>query len=706
MIAAGHARAIDLGLVADGGPGGRARRSSGSPRPASTATPTGSPTKLRPGSAVSSTSTAPCGRWSAWRPARFEIELDPPGEHHSFTAYTVGAANSQRLRRRHARCPGALLDDGLLDVIVLEHVGKLAFLTRILPKVFNGTHVHEPRRARLPRARARRSAPTGRSRCMPTATRSASCPCACAPCPGRSRCCVPRSRRADPAFAQRAAAAPGADAPRSADGRRAAPSSSRSRGPSARSRACAAAAPRALPGQGPDAPAARCDRHARRAPERSGSVLVSATNGKTTTAAMAAAILERAGIALVHNQAGANMAGGIATTLLGAAGPRRGSPASSGCSRSTSCGSPRSPRARTRGRSCSATCSATSSTATASSRRSPSSWAARCSRAAPHRLVLERRRPAGRRPRPRAPADALLRRRGRLAGAGRAGPRGRRQALPPLRRALRLRRRLPRPSRPLPLPELRPAAPDAGASAPPRWSLARRARARASRCARPPARLGCALALPGPLQRLQRARRRGPGERAGGAAGGDRGGPGETPAGVRARRDASTLEPRRGRRAPAVAERELRILLVKNPAGANEVLRTLALEPGEHDLLGVLNDKIADGRDVSWIWDADFELLAGRIRRVTCSGTRAADLAVRLKYAGVDPDRIHVETDLPARPRRGAVSRADPDARRSTRCPPTRPCSRCASCSSRAARRAARGERRRTGAAATRPRPR
>ncbi len=56
--------------------------------------------------------------------------------------------------------------------------------------------------------------------------------------------------------------------------------------------------------------------------------------------------------------------------------------------------------------------------------------------------------------------------------------------------------------------------------------------------------------------------------------------------------------------------------MVKNPAGANEVLRTLALEPGEHDVLGVLNDDIADGRDVSWIWDADFELLAGRVRRV------------------------------------------------------------------------------------------
>src|SRR5439155_18943496 len=85
---------------------------------------------------------------------------------------------------------------------------------------------------------------------------------------------------------------------------------------------------------------------------------------------------------------------------------------------------------------------------------------------------------------------------------------------------------------------------------------------------------------------------------------------------------------------------ELQIMLVKNPAGTNEVLRTLALEPGEHDLLGVLNDNIADGRDVSWIWDADFELLAPRIRRATCSGTRAAELALRLKYAGVDPVRL------------------------------------------------------------------
>jgi UDP-N-acetylmuramyl tripeptide synthase len=96
----------------------------------------------------------------------------------------------------------------------------------------------------------------------------------------------------------------------------------------------------------------------------------------------------------------------------------------------------------------------------------------------------------------------------------------------------------------------------------------------------------------------------------------------------------------------APAKRELQIMLVKNPAGANEVLRTLALEPGAHDLLCILNDGIADGRDVSWIWDADFELLVGRLRRVTCSGTRAAEMALRLKYAGMDTERLIVQGDL------------------------------------------------------------
>jgi len=98
----------------------------------------------------------------------------------------------------------------------------------------------------------------------------------------------------------------------------------------------------------------------------------------------------------------------------------------------------------------------------------------------------------------------------------------------------------------------------------------------------------------------------------------------------------------------AIGDRDLAILLVKNPAGCNEVLRTLSLEAGQLELLAILNDRIADGRDVSWVWDADFELLSGRVRHVVCAGTRAAELALRLKYAGIDGRRIQVVGELGA----------------------------------------------------------
>jgi len=86
------------------------------------------------------------------------------------------------------------------------------------------------------------------------------------------------------------------------------------------------------------------------------------------------------------------------------------------------------------------------------------------------------------------------------------------------------------------------------------------------------------------------------------------------------------------------------ILLIKNPVGANEVMRTLRLESDERglDIWIALNDQIADGRDVSWIWDADFELLHGSVRSVVCAGSRAPEMAVRLKYAGWPTDAIEV----------------------------------------------------------------
>ena len=80
----------------------------------------------------------------AWRPARFQVKLDQIGERHSFAGYTVGACNSKTYGGGMRAAPDALLDDGLLDVVVCESVSKLRFLTRILPKAFSGTHVHEP----------------------------------------------------------------------------------------------------------------------------------------------------------------------------------------------------------------------------------------------------------------------------------------------------------------------------------------------------------------------------------------------------------------------------------------------------------------------------------------------------------------------------------------------------------------------------------
>ena len=95
-----------------------------------------------------------------------------------------------------------------------------------------------------------------------------------------------------------------------------------------------------------------------------------------------------------------------------------------------------------------------------------------------------------------------------------------------------------------------------------------------------------------------------------------------------------------------VGDKKLLILLIKNPAGANEVVHTL-LEGGAPGLLLVaLNDAIADGKDVSWIWDVDFEPLFGRTERLIASGDRAAELAVRCVYGGLDEAALEVQPDL------------------------------------------------------------
>jgi UDP-N-acetylmuramyl tripeptide synthase len=401
-----------------------------------------------------------------------------------------------------------------------------------------------------------------------------------------------------------------------------------------------------------------------------GSVLISATNGKTTTAAMAAAILERADVRLVHNQAGANMAGGIATTLLSAARPGGAIAGELGLFEVDEL------------------------------------WLASLARELSPRVILlanlfrdqldrygeletiaERWQDAlavagtGTRGNARRECklvlnadDPLIADLGRehadvvyfgmeddslaLAGMAHAADAKhcRRCGAPYVFDAIYLGH----------LGHYR--CPGCGQSRPTPTVTASEVRLEGVRAARftlrtPAGQAQVALALPGlynvynalaaaalatalevPLESIV----------AGLAA---------TTAAFGRAESVTLALPGKGAAGDAPSgARELRILLVKNPAGANEVLRTLALEPGEHDLLGVLNDRIADGHDVSWIWDADFELLSGRVRLVTCSGTRAADLAARLKYAGIDPARIHVREDLAGALREAAASRPDDSA--------------------------------------------
>jgi lipid II isoglutaminyl synthase (glutamine-hydrolysing) len=371
-----------------------------------------------------------------------------------------------------------------------------------------------------------------------------------------------------------------------------------------------------------------------------GSVLVSATNGKTTTATMAAGILQHAGVALVHNQAGANMAGGIATTLLGAARPRGGMRGELGLFEVdelwlSSLAAQLHPRVILLGNLFRDQLDRYGELETIAD-----SWE-QALNSGEAQLVLNADDPLiadlGRE-RPGAlyfgvEDDSLA-----LSGMAHAADAKhcRRCGAPYVFDAVYLGHlghyHCPSCGQLRPTPAV--SATDVQLEG-----------VRASRfhLHTPAGEIEVSLALPGlynvynalaaaalttaldvPLEQI--------------AAGLS----GTRPAFGRA----ETVTLSAARNGSGGEGRQLRIMLVKNPAGANEVLRTLALEPGEHDLLGVLNDQIADGRDVSWIWDADFELLAGRVRHFTCSGTRAADLATRLKYAGIEPARIHVQVDL------------------------------------------------------------
>jgi lipid II isoglutaminyl synthase (glutamine-hydrolysing) len=95
-----------------------------------------------------------------------------------------------------------------------------------------------------------------------------------------------------------------------------------------------------------------------------------------------------------------------------------------------------------------------------------------------------------------------------------------------------------------------------------------------------------------------------------------------------------------------IGDRRLLMLLIKNPAGANEAVRTLLQGTPPRVLVVALNDAIADGQDVSWIWDVDFEPLVPGLECLVATGTRAAELSLRFKYGGLDERKLEVEPEL------------------------------------------------------------
>ena len=550
----------------------------------------------------------------AWKPARFTITLD--GERRGPRRLLGRRRQQQRLRRRHVHRPRRRARRrparrGRRSA----KVGKLRFLVN-LPKVFKGTHVEQRRGRGLARGR-------GADRGRPPVRRLR-----------RRR--APRRPAGDGAGPAAGAARdrPRDDRARRPEGPASGPSS-RSRGRPARSAAAAGAA--AAP---PCRDGCCCGwrRTRSRASARgwsTGATIVSATNGKTTTAGMIAAALRADGRDPVHNRAGSNMTWGVATALL----EQRGS---EGLFEVDEAWLPRmaaelDPRLIVLGN-----LFRDQLDRYGELERLADEWATMVERLAGRsRLRPQRRRPAGRRPRPRpgaAPARGrhLLRDRGPLAGAARAPARPRRQALPPLRAPLRLRARLRRPPRPL---RAAPTAAPTGrrpTSRRPRSSCAG-CEARASRIVTPDGELELELPLPGlynvynALAALAAALR----------------------LGIDAERTAAARWPRCeaafGRvETIAVDGRPVSILLIKNPAGANEVLRTLRLEAERAATAGSTSGSRSTTGSPTAATSPGSGTPTSSCSPAPCAGssapgTRAPEMALRLKYAGLDPEAIEVE---------------------------------------------------------------
>ena len=412
-------------------------------------------------------------------PAAFTLTLDGDGA--SSAATGVAAANSRAYGGGHVRRPGRR---ARRRPARRRHAGRgrqAALPHGNLPKVFEGTHVEQPEVGVARAAEVRIEAD------RPFAVYADGDHLADLPATVRV---LPRALRRDRAGGPDVSAA--------------------FRAKLALARATGALSRRSGRGGGTTLPGRLLLRMAPDAVARlgaglsGGSTIVSATNGKTTTAGMIAAALRAAGREPVHNRAGSNMTWGVATALL----EQRGS---EGLFEVDEAWLPRmvaelDPRLVVLGN-----LFRDQLDRYGELERLADDWARDGRRAGrAHRLRAQRRRPAGRRPRPRPrPAPArrghLLRDRGPRAGAARAPARPRRQALPPLRLAVRLRARLRRPPRPLLLPQLRRGPPASRTSPRPRSSCTGCEGSR-SRVAHARRRGRARAAPPRPLQRLQRAR--------------------------------------------------------------------------------------------------------------------------------------------------------------------------------------------------------
>ena len=230
---------------------------------------------------------------ASWKPATFTLELDD-GSARTFRGYSVAAANSRFYGGGMMIAPDASLTDGQLELVLVKDLSRRRYLM-LAPSVFRGTHVRQPNVEVLRASRVRISAS------RPFTLYADGDPIAE----------LPTTVSSQPACGAGASSLSGMSV---LDVKIMA------------ARAVGELARRAGRGGGTSLPGKvlmRLDDHAieqlaRRLPD--GATMISATNGKTTTTAMAATVLERAGFSLVSNRAGANMAGGIASTLLGAAG--------------------------------------------------------------------------------------------------------------------------------------------------------------------------------------------------------------------------------------------------------------------------------------------------------------------------------------------------------------------------------------------------